>query len=192
MSETIRCFIAIELSPEIKAALQKIEDELRPNISGVKWVKPENIHLTLKFLGHIKPDTLESIKTTLRDVVSGTKPFAIRLSSASAFPSSFGSPRAIWIGVDRGDKESADLSDRIEEKTAALGIEKENRVFHPHLTLGRIDFLKDKYPLKNAFSSLKVPAVEMTASKLTLFQSTLTQGCPIYTILKEAKFSRVS
>ncbi len=187
MSENIRCFIAIELSPEIKTALQKIEDELKSKVPSVKWVKPDNIHLTLKFLGHIDTDAVESVKAALGAIAQNAKPFVIRLSSPGAFPTPE-RPRVIWVGIDKGDKESIDLANSIEEKTALLGIEKENRAFHPHLTLARVDFLKDKSALKNAFDSLKIPPVEMTASKLTLFQSTLTRGGSIYTALHEASF----
>ena len=187
MNETIRCFIAIELSPEIRDTLREIQSDLKKSVVGVKWVKPENIHLTLKFLGHINPSTVEEVKSALTEIASHVKPFTIRLSSPGAFPS-LGSPRVIWVGIDKGDKESIDLAGRIEEKTALLGIEKENRAFHPHLTLARVNFLKDKDLLKNAFSSLKVPPAEMTASKLTLFQSTLTREGSIYTVLHAASF----
>lgn len=187
MSDVIRCFIAIELSLEIKIALQKIKDELMPKIPNVKWTQPDNIHLTLKFLGHISVNTVESVKTILEDLAKNTKPFTIRLSSPGAFPS-FGSPRVIWAGIDKGNEESINLAGCIEEKAALIGIEKENRAFHPHLTLARINFLKDKKALKNAFSSLNIPPVEMTASGLTLFQSTLTREGAIYTILDEIKF----
>lgn len=187
MSKTVRTFIAIELSQEIKDALEYIENNLRTKISGVKWVRPENIHLTLKFLGHVRIDTLESVKIVLTETAKNAKPFTIRLSSPGAFPSVNG-PRVIWIGIDKGNKESVDMANFIEEKTAVLGIEKENRAFHPHLTLARVNFLKDKYLLKNAFSSLKIPPVEMAASKLTLFQSTLTREGSIYTVLHAASF----
>lgn len=188
MTETIRCFIAIELSPEIKSALLKIEDDLKPKLPGVKWVHPENIHLTLKFLGHIRSDMLERIKIIANETAYSTRPFAIRLSSAGTFPS-IASPRVIWVGIDNGNKESAILAGCIEEKAATLGIEKENRPFHPHLTLGRVDFLKDKTALKTAFSSLKIPPIEMMASKITLFQSTLARSGAIYNVLQEYRLS---
>ena len=191
MSETIRSFIAIELSPEIKDALQKIEDELKPKVPDVKWVRPENIHLTLKFLGHISADMIESIKSILVQIAKDAKPFTIRLSSPGAFPTPE-RPRVVWIGIDKGDEESVTLVNTIEDKVSHLGIEKENRAFHPHLTLGRIEFLKDKDTLKNAFSAIKIPPIEMAVSKITLFQSTLTRGGAVYNALQEAKFSRAS
>lgn len=207
MSEKIRCFIAIELSQEIRHALEQIENELQKNIhgvnpirsksskttvppsaqtsNGVKWVKPDNIHLTLKFLGHIEKETIEKIKKIMDEIVAGTQPFKIRLSSAGAFPSP-GRPRVIWIGIDEGNRACSQLANMIEERVASLGIEKESRAFHPHLTLARVKFLKDRDSVKNAFSSLKVPQAEMTATKITLFQSTLTREGSIYTTLHKA------
>jgi 2'-5' RNA ligase len=188
MSETIRCFIAIELSQEIKDALSEIQGNLRKNVSDVKWVRPENIHLTLKFLGHISKDTVEEVKSALTQIAANIKPFRLRLSAPGAFPKPE-RPRVVWVGIDEGNKESLSLANLIEGKLAHLDIEKEEREFHPHLTLGRIDFLKDKDSLKNAFASLNVRPAEMTASKITLFQSTLSSQGPIYTILHEVDFS---
>lgn len=189
MNEKIRCFIAIELSQEIKDALKQIADELQKTIHGVKWVKPGNIHLTLKFLGSIEKETIEEIKNSLSQIAQETKPFKIKLSSAGVFPDP-GRPRVIWIGIEEGKNESVSLANAIEERLAPLGIEKESRAFHPHLTLARVKFLKDKNSLKSAFASLKVPPVEMTATKVTLFQSTLSREGAVYSVLHEADLSR--
>ena len=184
MSEKTRCFIAIELSREIRDTLDKIKDELKKTIYGVKWVKSDNIHLTLKFIGYVEEEVVEKIKDILNDIAKEKEPFKIRLSSAGAFPTPE-RPRVIWLGIDEGAKESTDITNLIEEKLEPLGIEKKSRPFHPHLTLARDKFLKDKSSVKTAFASLKIPPTEMSASKITLFQSTLTREGPIYTILHE-------
>lgn len=189
VGERIRCFIAIEMSQEIRRLLERIEDELQRTISGVKWVKPDNIHLTLKFLGSIEKETVDKIKEILSQIAQDIKSFKIKLSLPGAFPSP-GRARVIWIGVEEG-KESSRLANIIEERLAPLGIEKESRAFHPHLTLARVKFLKDKSSVENAFTHLKVPQTEMTASKVTLFQSTLTREGAIYTLLHEADFKKV-
>ncbi len=186
MNEKTRCFIAIELSREIKQALGAIQDELKKTVDGVKWVRPDNIHLTLKFLGHIEKEVVEKTKDILGRAAGRTKPFLMKLSSVGAFPDP-SRPRVIWIGIDE-NKELSSLAGLIEEELVPLGIEKESRPFHSHLTLARVKFLKDKSSVKNAFASLEVPPVEMTASKITLFQSTLRREGPIYTVLHEAGF----
>ena len=189
MDQKIRCFIAIEMSREITDALGNIQDELKRGISGVKWVKPDNIHLTLKFIGSIEEDVIEQIKGIITEIASKAQPFKIRLSSAGAFPTPE-RPRVIWIGIEEGGKESSELACSIEEELGKLGIEKESRAFHPHLTLARVKFLKDKHSVKNALASLKVSASEMTATRLTLFQSTLTREGSIYSVLHEADFKK--
>jgi 2'-5' RNA ligase len=187
MNNKIRCFIAIELSQEIKETLGKIESELQKSVSGVKWVKPDNIHLTLKFLGNVDEGTVENIKKIMNEVAKDAKPFKMKLSQAGAFPSP-SRPRVIWVGIDDENKKSSHSVNLIEEKVSSLGIEKENRAFHPHLTLARVKFLKDKSSVQNAFVSLKVPSTEMTAAKITLFQSKLTPQGSIYTALHEVGF----
>ncbi len=189
MDEKIRCFIAIELSHEITDILSQIQDELKKTVSGVKWVKPGNIHLTLKFIGNIEEKAVEEIKEILNQIAAQTKPFKLKLSSAGAFPNP-DRPRVIWIGMDEENKESSHLANLIEEKLVSLGIEKESRAFHAHLTLARVKFLKDKSSVKNAFVSLEIPYAEMAASKITLFQSTLTREGSIYTVLHEAEFQK--
>jgi 2'-5' RNA ligase len=191
MDEKIRCFIAIELSQEIRQVLGRIEDELQGTISGVKWVKPDNIHLTLKFIGSIEEEKVDKIKEILNQIAQDIIPFKIELSSAGAFPSP-GRPRVIWIGIEEGKEESSRLANLVEEKIAPLGIEKESRAFHPHLTLARVKFLKDKSSVENAFAHLKVPQTEMTALKVTLFQSTLAREGAIYTVLHEADFKNTA
>jgi len=185
----MRCFIAIELSQETRGVLDKIQEELKQTIHGVKWVKPDNIHLTLKFIGNVEEETVDKIKEAMTQAASQTQPFKIKLSSAGAFPTPE-RPRVIWIGIEEGRKESTDIASSVEEKLIPLGIEKENRAFHPHLTLARVKFLKDKSSVKNAFTSLKIPQIEMTAEKVTLFQSTLSREGAVYSVLHEADLKK--
>jgi len=191
MSEDIRCFIAIELSREIKEALGRVEGALKKDISGVKWVRPEGIHLTLKFLGHIEKGATGEISGVLDKIAAGINPFKINLSSAGAFPS-VERPRVIWIGVGEGAGESSGLANTIEEKLSPLGVEKEKRAFHPHLTLARVKFPKDANAIKSALDSLRIPPAEMNADKITLFQSVLGREGAVYSVIHESKFKNPS
>jgi 2'-5' RNA ligase len=186
MSDKIRCFIAIELSREIRQFLEQIENKLKQSIIGIKWVRPENIHLTLKFLGHIDKKVIGGVKKIISQIAHEYKSFTIRLSVPGAFPNPE-YPRVIWIGIDIGVEECTSLAQHLEEKLVSLGIEKESRPFHPHLTLARIKLLKDKSLVKDAFTALKIPQIEMAVSKITLFQSILSSEGATYTILYEAK-----
>ena len=184
----MRCFIAIELSKEVKDVLKTIEDELQGLVRGVRWVPPENIHLTLKFLGSIDTKVVDEIKEVLTNIVKNCKPYKIRLSSLGAFPNP-ARPRVIWVGIDNGSNESSELASAIDNAVSSLGIEKESRRFHPHLTLARIKFLKDRHAVENAFPKIRVTPQEMEVKRVTLFQSELGSDGARYMALFSAELT---
>ena len=102
--EKVRTFIAIGLPPEIIANIKELQEELKKSNAKVRWVKPENIHLTLKFLGHLPPEQLEKVKITARETLQPFKPFGISISGLGAFPK-IKYPRVVWIGIDKGKEE---------------------------------------------------------------------------------------
>lgn len=184
----MRAFIAIGLPQGIKDSLAGIQDELRSSGADVKWIRPENIHLTLKFLGDIDEIKKDKISNILERITAKRSDFRIRISSLGAFPK-ITSPRVIWVGIDEGDKESKDIAAELEEEAAKIGIPKEERDFSSHITIGRkrspsnldklINCLKEK-------TGLGEKDMGFYAGKITLFKSTLTPKGPIYEALKEA------
>jgi len=183
----MRTFIAIELPKNIKDSLSQLQAELKSSNADVKWVAPENIHLTLKFLGEIDDKKSEKIIQIIEEVAKGKNKFQVRISLLGAFPK-IGSPRVIWVGIEAGDKETKEIAEELEEKIAKIGVPKEKRPFSSHITIGRlrsplkreilIKYLKEK-------SGLGGKILEFSADKITLFKSTLTPKGPIYEILKE-------
>jgi len=188
----MRTFIAIELSDEIREALAQIQSHLKYSSADVKWVEKNNIHLTLKFLGEIDEKKCEKVKTALDEVAKDVKQFEISLKDIGAFPS-IGSPRVIWVGLDKGAKESTELARKIDDALSKIGFEKETRPFAAHLTIGRVRSPKNKETLKAKILSLQGPGSgSQGPEKITsviLFQSTLTPKGPIYSKLHEAKLS---
>lgn len=185
----MRAFIAIELPEQIKDTLGKVQEQLKATGTDVKWVAPENIHLTLKFLGEVDEKKIEKVNAILEDVAKDKNSFSLRLSSLGAFPKMH-SPRVIWAGVAEGDKETKEIAKALEEKIAKLGIPKESRPFSSHITLGRTrsnlnrqNLVENLERLAQEFSQ---DGLEFKATKITLFQSTLTPKGPIYTALKDA------
>ncbi|MFH1888628.1 MAG: RNA 2',3'-cyclic phosphodiesterase [Candidatus Omnitrophota bacterium] len=184
----MRAFIAIELPQEIKDSLENLQEELKTARSDVKWVRPENIHLTMKFLGEINDKQLDKINDIIDQAVEKRNSFRMRISSLGAFPK-IDSPRVIWIGIDTGDKEVKEMAAELEEKIAEIGISKEERQFSSHITIGRtrsplnreklVVYIKNKADLcgKN---------LEFYVGMITLFKSTLTPKGPIYEALKRA------
>lgn len=135
--EQIRTFIATEFSEEVRAGLERLQAELKRGSQGVKWVRPEGVHLTLKFLGNVPADRIEEIAQAVREACVGCSPFQISFAGLGCFPN-LRRPRVVWVGVEGETETLARLQRAIEENLAALGFPREKRGFSPHLTLGRV------------------------------------------------------
>ena len=186
----MRAFIAIEISEEIKGAIALIEDHLKYAGADVKWVKPEIVHLTLKFLGEITDEKRSEIESALDEIAQSARSFELTVKEIGAFPA-IEHPRVIWVGLDRGSSEASDFAKYIESLLSKLGFAKEERAFSPHLTIGRVrsSHNKDKLKEKISSASSKAQLSSINPHKVTsliLFQSTLTPQGPVYTKLHEA------
>ena len=178
----MRAFIAIDLPSNIKAEISKIQDKLKTNLARVHWVKAQNLHLTLKFLGEISPEQLEAINRIIDKVSQTTVPFKIKLDDLGAFPD-LHDARIIWIGIKQ-DTQLKQIVQLLETKIGDMGITKEKRGFSAHITIGRIKSGKELKPADLE----KELNLEFDAREITLFKSTLGSSGPIYTVLKEANF----
>ena len=134
----LRAFIAIHLSQEARLQLS---DTIRSRGSeiprGVRWVDPEGIHLTLKFLGDIDPALVEDVLRAMVQAASGSSSFQLHLNGLGVFPNQR-RPRVLWAGVG-GDLDAlAALQEKLEDAMSGLDFRRERRAFNPHLTLGRV------------------------------------------------------
>lgn len=180
----MRAFIAIELPEEIRREIAYIQEELKQAEADVKWVIPENIHLTLKFLGNVPDDKIEKIKTTLDIIATAHKKFETSLFKIGVFPK-LEYPRVVWIGVDKNCALIEEIASKVEDKCESIGFPKEDRPFSAHLTIGRVRSPKNKGVLKEKMLSISVKPHSFIVDKLMLFQSTLTPKGPIYTTLHQ-------
>jgi len=168
----LRLFIAIDLPEYIKKEIGELLDILKKYDADIKWLPPENIHLTLKFLGATPESLVARIREALLPLVSSYEPFYITIQSTGVFPSKK-YPRIIWIGIVDSDI-LKELRDRIEIAMSLLGFLREDKKFHPHLTLGRVrtqrgmislmgelDLFHDKQ-----FGSFRVDQVKLMKSEL--------------------------
>jgi 2'-5' RNA ligase len=137
--ETVRTFVAIELSPDVLrkiGALQaRIKDEVPPGL--VRWVRPEGIHLTLKFLGDVSADRLDAIAEAMQAACAPHPPFSLSIGGMGVFPNPR-RPRVVWIGVEEPGGTLLRLQRDVERAISPLGFPAERRRFSPHLTLGRV------------------------------------------------------
>ncbi len=134
----IRAFIAVDLPPDLRARLAQICDQLCDEMGQVpvRWVPPEKMHLTLKFLGDVSENNIDVLQDILRGETVDREPFAISLGGLGAFPK-VRRPRVIWVGVE-APPELESLQRGIDKQTAKVGYPPDRRDFSPHITVGRV------------------------------------------------------
>ncbi len=131
----MRIFVAVFPPPEVRGALSGAAREL-PVVGEVRWVRPENVHLTLKFLGDVSEDDVDRVAGALESVRLRHAPFEAGLSGFGAFPSAK-KARIVWAGIGEGSEPLGALTRDVEASLEPLGFEREDRAYVPHLTLGR-------------------------------------------------------
>ena len=180
---TIRAFIAIEIDSEIKNRLSEFLSKLKRTGADVKWVVPENIHLTLKFIGYIENETLIDLNKAICDAVSGIGSFSISIENIGAFPS-LKKPRVVFVCVQEKGNNLLGIYEKLDKGVERLGIKKESKKYVGHITLGRVKSQRNISKLKNALKSeTECCFGHEKVTSLSLIQSKLTPTGPIYTRL---------
>ncbi|NPA49541.1 MAG: RNA 2',3'-cyclic phosphodiesterase [Thermodesulfobacteria bacterium] len=188
-----RLFLAISLPVDIRERLAGIQKELAKTGADVRWVRPEGIHLTLKFLGEVPENLIDKIAEAAQEAVreSGLKALHLGVKGLGSFPP-HRAPRVIWTGLSGDLKELALLQRLLEEKLAHLGFEPEKRPFVPHLTLGRVKSTRKKEALLKEISLRReeeiVPERHFVVSEIVLYRSTLHPRGAIYTPVRRLPF----
>lgn len=185
MSQTIRSFIAVAVSPEARERLAAAQDRLRPVAGGVKWVEPESFHLTLKFLGPVEQGRLSDAWNSVCNNLAGAKGFTMRFLGIGAFPNRTRA-RVIWAGVEAGREELSDLAARVERACAPHGFAREERPFQAHLTLGRVREPVVNTRLAEMIQELSREELgEVAVDRVLLMKSELTPKGAKYTVLEQ-------
>jgi 2'-5' RNA ligase len=185
----IRTFIAIDIPLGTRDGLRRLGETLKGSNAAVSWVRPESIHLTLKFLGDIPPEQVEVIQNTLKEVVKSVIPFRLQPAGCGAFPS-IKQMRIVWVGLGGNWELLRELQRRVEAATAQLGFKPEDRPFKPHLTIGRVkgrQGLRALQEILTAHSGFEAEAFDVT--ELVLYKSELRPEGARYTPLFKAVFS---
>ncbi len=181
----MRIFIALDIDEDIRQRIARFLDGVRGFAPDARWVRPESLHVTLKFIGETAPQNVDQIKEALNAVESNAIEMNIR--GCGFFPCAK-SPRVFWVGIEAGPSLAA-LASTVDDRVAALGIAKEDHPFSPHLTLARsgggsgspqpkIDGFKSRFQrLEEKLAALPVPEFgTMTAREFFLYQSHLSRG----------------
>ncbi|MEJ2724495.1 MAG: RNA 2',3'-cyclic phosphodiesterase [Deltaproteobacteria bacterium] len=178
----IRSFLAFELPGDIRSVVDRVAGEVRRSSLDVRWVKAENIHITVIFLGSVNTQDLEGIKKGAEEICLRYRPFDIALAGVGCFPNTR-NPRVVWLGVEGDLDRMAPFRDDLQEKLVPFGIKGEKRPFRPHLTLGR--FKKQGksdgrlLEILSKYKELTSPVCSL--NELVLFKSDLKPGGAVYT-----------
>lgn len=185
----MRLFVAVPFPAEVKNELGKLMEDWRRERDKIGWVKKENLHLTLKFLGETPLDKLEGLKKNLAASLKGSGALTVSLSGAGAFPN-LNRARVIWIGASEGKEKLSELAQRVEEATVPLGFSADERAFSAHLTVGRV---KDSPLSEGLLAKIRSCTFEVQGiivSEVVLYQSELAPGGSVYTPLERFELAK--
>jgi RNA 2',3'-cyclic 3'-phosphodiesterase len=182
--EEIRCFIAIEIPAAIRDGLARVIAHLKYKAPDVKWVDPDGIHLTLKFLGSVDRARIPEITDAIKDAAAGIEPLSLEVKNLGVFPG-LNRVRVVWAGVEGDTGRLQELYKRLDTNLDILGFPPESRDFIAHLTLARVRenaTPSDQQELGRVISAAKPPEVgTFTAGAVSLMRSQLSPQGAIYT-----------
>lgn len=189
MNEEPRLFVAVPLSEPARMAVADVVERIRagePEGRGVRWVRLDGLHVTLRFLGPTPDPRVADVAAAVVAASTGVSPFSIRIAGADAFPP-VGRPRTLWLDLDQGAVELAALAVRLDDALADVGWERERRPFRAHLTLARADGVRagpaTVAALRAAAAEL---AIESPIERVVLYESITGSGRARYVDRAEA------
>jgi 2'-5' RNA ligase len=182
----MRTFIAIEIPAEIKTALTRLQTELRRAGADVSWTRPENIHLTLKFLGEIEERLVNEIQKTCIETAAEFQPFTLDLNNTGVFPN-VRQPRVLWAGLSGEIEKALEIQRRLDERLMAIGFDGEEKPFRPHLTIGRVKSNRKTRELLALADSYQLPRLSFDVKEIVVMKSELVPAGARYAILAKAE-----
>ena len=183
--KTIRAFVAVDLPEEARAALGEVGAALAGWVArgAVKWVRPELMHLTLRFLGDTPLDRLPAVQAALDAVAAAHVPFDLHLTGVGCFPNPR-RPRVVWVGLGGDEAALLALKAALDAALLPLGWPPEDKPFRAHLTLGRV---RDDGDVRGVDWSTPVPPRPVPVTALRLIESQLRPDGPVYTVRHAAQ-----
>lgn len=176
----IRTFICLEIPASIKDRIAVLQSSLRHIDAQVSWIKPSNIHLTIKFLGDVPVTRVDDVYAAARRAALDIKSFEIEVGGAGCFPSKK-NPRALWIGLASLAESLKQLHSAVEDELYGEGFPRESKGFSPHLTIGRIRSPRNSAKLAEELINKGFKAETFPAKELIVMRSDLNPGGSIYT-----------
>jgi len=185
----VRAFCAVELPSEVRARAVEHITRLREAVpyAHVSWERVEKLHVTLKFLGEIASNQIQALSDAASRATQMTRPFILALEGTGAFPPR-GVPRILWLGINDSSGVLSELQGHLEEECESAGFAREERPFHPHLTIARIRAPRAARQLARLHQELGFEAIEFSVTELVVMQSELATGGSRYTEISRHSF----
>lgn len=184
LSATVRAFLAFDIeNPEVKKNLINAQKLVAQTGADVKLVEPENIHMTIRFLGDITLSVADKVFEEMKKVQFA--PFSVQISGIGVFPS-LSYPRVVWVGISEGAQQLTNIFNQLESRLQSLGFAPDPKGFSPHLTIARVRSATNKMELAELVKkNAEYPFGTVQAQCMRLKKSDLTPRGPIYSTLKE-------
>ena len=188
----VRLFYALELADNLKESIRALIFPYSNSSSAIKWIKPENLHLTLRFLGNVSDNTVPVLVSILESIAMEEKSFLISLRNTGVFPS-LRKPSVLWIGIDKGAGECKKISTVLNNRLTEIGLTEESRIFKPHITIGRSKKNVPPQHLAHLYERIIKESADRfigacQMDSILLIKSTLTREGPIYTTVAKSYF----
>jgi len=179
----LRTFIAIDTPPEVRSHIVELQQQLKETRADVRWEPPEKLHATLKFLGETDENNLQPIAAALGRIARGFSPLALSYRTVGCFPTTR-APRVVWIGLEEPSGRLEAMQQQIEDSMTQFGFEKEERQFHPHLTLGRVKGQQHVHGLLERLKTITFESQPVIIREIIIVKSDIQASGSVYTTLK--------
>ena len=184
----LRLFVAIEIPPAIREAIAGSLALFKGDKSTVKWERTEKLHVTLRFIGDTVDENIPQVIDALQRAAAHVGgPYPVRYSSSGFFPNRH-RPRILWVGMDDPGRMTTSLHDRIEIELRSLGLDEDDKKFHPHVTVGRIRHESPPSRLLGAFEKLTLHTDQVIVDQFVLMKSELSSDGSQYSVVERFPF----
>lgn len=186
----MRVFVAIEISDEMREQLENFKknfSKFSETTKKIKWIKPDNFHLTLKFFGEIEEERLPLLKTSLSKSITNQNPFMLDVKGVGCFPD-LRRPRVLWAGIQQGSDTLKTLAEAVEKSSVSAGFPPSDKPFSAHLTIARFQMPPEQAFLEKIKQYESFSFGRIAVNKMNLIQSKLSPAGPHYTVLEEFLF----
>ena len=181
----MRLFLAVDIEEDVKSGITRTIEKLKGKNGAVKWVKPENIHVTLYFFGEVAEKEYLSLQQLLTKALTAIHPFSVSVKGVSGFPS-LSRPRVLWVGINNPTKELETIYLLVDKhlQESTIGINRDTKPYTPHVTIARIKgpFDRDIFQTLSSYGEHEFGSFQV--NNVILYRSILRREGPLYEPMK--------